>query len=127
MSRHRTPTEVLTVRGSFRKHPERLVARGNTPTSPDVGEPPECLSDEQREAWKYIVSRCPRGVLRRSDEVALEIAARLFTKMRAGTIDPPGLRQLDVLIGKFGMNPLERQKVPVTPKPKENRFTGSIQ
>ncbi len=121
----RTPTTLLAMRGAFRTHPERKAQRKNEPIDiPGIGEPLAYFTADQREAWGWILSRCPEGVLRRSDEIAVEMAARLLAAMRAGTIDRPGLKQLDTLIGKFGMNPSERSKVSAAKNPRANKFAS---
>lgn len=125
MGKPRTPTKVLEMRGAYRKHPERRAQRENEPVDlPDIEGPPSYLTTDQLECWHTIVEKCADGVLKQSDEVALEIAARLFAEMRAGTIDRPGLKQLDTLLGKFGMNPSERSKVSVSKSKPSNKFTA---
>lgn len=123
--RPRTPTNVLELRGSFEKNPQRRAQRENEPVDiPDIGDPPAYLTVDQQDCWRTLVEKCAGGVLRQSDEVALEIAARLFAEMRAGTIDRPGLKQLDTLLGKFGMNPSERSKVSAPKTKPKNKFAN---
>lgn len=57
MARPRTPTNVLKLRGAFKKDPARGREREDEPivTEP-LGEPPEDWNDWQLKAWANIVS-----------------------------------------------------------------------
>jgi len=117
MARPRTPTNLLDARGAFRKHPERKRDRENEPTDlPELAAAPKDFNADQKRAWKDIVSNCPKGVLKASDALAVEIAARMLADMRVGRLDVRLFGQLNALLGKFGMTPADRSKVSV-PKP----------
>lgn len=125
MGRNRTATNVLEARGAFGKHPERRRERKNEPKNlPKLGAPPRYLSKDQKAAWRKIVKDAPAGILTQADEISVEIASRLYAEMRAGTINRAGMKQLDSLLSKFGMNPSDRSKVsvPAKKKPSTNPF-----
>lgn len=125
MARPRIPTKILEMRGSFKKDPQRQTARANEPTDlPLPGDPHSTLTDDQKKAWAYILERCPAGVLRQSDEIALEACARLYAEMRVGTIDRTGTKQLMDILSKFGMTPSDRSRVSAGDKPKVNKFAN---
>lgn len=122
----KTPTNVLELRGSFKKHPERRAARANEPepTGP-IGSPPSHLTLTQCAAWQEIVDNAHPGVFGSSDRAALEIAAVLMAEFRqlgtAGITDAR-ISRLISLLSSFGMTPADRAKINVTCKQKRNPF-----
>jgi hypothetical protein len=111
------------MRGAFRKNPQRMKARENEPTGlPELPAAPESFTADQKKAWTDIVDNCPAGVLKASDTIAVEIAARLLAQLRAGTLDAKLYGQLNGLLSKFGMNPADRSKVAVPPRASKNPF-----
>ena len=122
--RPRTPTSILDARGAFKNHPERRKLRKDEPVQlPELGDPPKCLDEAEREAWQEVVDCCAPGVLRRPDRLAVEEAARLLAKIRSGEFVHPSLRgRFHSLLGKFGMTPSERSKVSVPQQEPENAF-----
>ena len=125
MARPRTPTNVLELRGAFKRHPERKRPDEPKPTRA-IGECPDRLDDGERAAWDEIVSTCCPGVLTNADRLAVEIAARLLAESwEAGReFDDVRRRQLSVLLGQFGMNPSDRTKLRVEPPKTVNKFAG---
>ena len=117
MARPRTPTNILDARGAFKTHPERKKDRANEPTDlPALGDAPQSFTEDQKRAWSDIVTGCPAGVLKSSDAISVEIAARMLAQLRMGMLDSKLYGQLNGLLAKFGMNPSDRSKVSV-PKP----------
>jgi hypothetical protein len=118
--------EIAQHRPGVQKNPSRLMERENPPIGiPPIGDAPKCLTPAQRECWNTIVDSCADGVLRRSDELVVEMAARLLAESRAGTIDRSGLKLLETLLSKCGMNPSDRNRVNVPAERKPNRFDVS--
>lgn len=127
MPRSRTPTSILKARGSFKKHPERR--RPDEPqVTEELGEPPAMLKSNELQAWRDIVEHCAAGVLRKSDRIAVEIAASLLAQYRRapGKFPSAKLGRLEILLGKFGMNPSDRSKVSAPRQPENNPFTGLL-
>ncbi|AEA59586.1 phage terminase, small subunit, putative [Burkholderia gladioli BSR3] len=123
MSRPRTPTNVLDLRGSYKKDPQRRAARANEPPSTgELGEPPGRLSELEREAWFEFVDECPPGVLLREHRGLVEQAARLMAEMwTLGAAFPTSRGTLLFQIRRScGMTPVERSKVGVPKKPELN-------
>lgn len=114
MARPRTPTNVLALRGAFDKNPDRGRARANepAPTKP-LGLPPKHLTDEQKAVWRELAKRLPEGVAFDSDRHAFEMLAVLFAEFRASQLrmPPPQMRQIENLLGRFGLTPADRSKV----------------
>lgn len=127
MARPRTPTNVLELRGAFKRNPQRRADRADEPQPKgDVGAPPEWLAADAVRAWHDIVAVAPGGVLGDTDRIYLEVASELLAlKRRVGVeaIDPAKLNRLETMLGKLGMNPADRSKVkaPGSGKPK-NEF-----
>ncbi len=123
MARPRTPTNVLELRGAFKRHPERKRSEETKSPYP-IGECPSRLDEGERAAWDEIVSTCCPGVLTHSDRLAVEIAARLLAESwEAGReFDDVRRRQLYTLLGQFGMNPSDRSKIRVEPPKTANKF-----
>jgi hypothetical protein len=123
MSRPRTPTKLLELKGSFKKNPGR--ARSDEPVvTESLGSVPGELSDAEIMAWNEIVAYSPMGVLTQADTIEVELAARLLAKIRADfeNVNITGLRHLHTVLGKFGMNPSDRSKLGVEKEPVYNPF-----
>lgn len=126
MGRPRTATNVLTLRGAFKNHPERMQARENAPEpSAPVGSAPDHLADDEKACWEEVAGYCPAGVLGDCDRTHLEVVAKLLALTRRKPIEevPDGkIARLAAMLGAMGMNPAERSKVKVPPKAPKNEF-----
>jgi hypothetical protein len=110
MGRPRTPSNVLELRGAFKKNParRRKDAEGGSPFCQD---PPMHMPQGAVPAWNYLVARLPRIALYNSDEIAVELAARqLATYWLTGDADT--LKELRQWLAKLGMFPVDRTKIP---------------
>ena len=121
MSRTRTPTAALELRGSFKKHPERARERADEPrpTAP-LGEPPDLLTHDEQGVWREMAAE---GFwLTGADRFMVEVAVKLMSLHRAGTIDNPQRSLLIGTLSKLGFGPTERSKIraPGTEKKKSN-------
>lgn len=122
MARPRTPSNVLELRGAFDRHPERQRkdARG---AGPFQSEPPEHLPQTALRAWRWIVDRLPAVAVYSTDEIAVEIAARLLAGWWE-TGDLATLRELRPWLGKLGFTPQDRANLPSAgPTIRENPFS----
>lgn len=132
MARPKTPTNVLQLRGAFKKHPERKPAAGTEPElKADIGAPPEYLDSDIKALWHELVGQSCAGVLGDADRCILEIAATLMAEFRRGGRDENGrplftdarLSRLQAALGQLGMTPADRSKVKVPQKvPAANPF-----
>jgi hypothetical protein len=127
MARPRKPTNILELKGAFKKDPQRFAARENEPVPVSgLGDAPGYMTFEQKECFQEIRSKAHPGTMSDADSVAVEIAACLLAEFRA---DPQEftaakLGRLQAFLGQFGMTPADRSKV-AAPKPKkENPFEG---
>ena len=118
MSRPRTPTELLDVRGSFIANPSREEARRYEPVSDlTLGDPPTRLNADCQAIWYEVAAQMLPGVCKASDRQMFEVLVRLIAKLRAGTIRMTELTALISLCGRFAMTPSDRSKVAVSAEP----------
>lgn len=113
MARPRKPTNVLELAGAFKHDPKRLDARKDEPVPHGpIGEPPEFLSELQKECWREFVRLCHDGVLCEADRPFMEYAARVWAQLRdSPEIDPKLGIRFETVCARFGMTPADRSKV----------------
>ena len=114
MPRPRTPSALLELRGAYRTHPERR-RQDAAGAGPFKREPPERLPPAIADAWRHIVERLPTVAITSTDEIAVEVAARLLALTWAGDADPKIFAQLLQWLGHLGMTPQARTKLPTKP------------
>ena len=123
MPRPRKSTAILEASGAFTHDPQRRRSVDTEPTgNGDIGEPPARLDEQQKAAWGEIVSMLDAGVLKRSDRVALEHAARLFARMWDGSLTASEGNTLLSIISRLGATPADRSRVSVPVSQKGNEF-----
>ena len=106
--------DILKISGAFEKDPQRersdLAGAGEFHL-----EPPPHLPGNVIPCWRYIVERLPKAGLSKSEEVAVELAARLYAQCRdTPTIarEYKGLNDsLVALLIQLGMTRLGRAKL----------------
>jgi hypothetical protein len=108
MSRPRTPTAILELRGSYRKNPRRRRDREREPrvTTP-LGDPPEAPSDPEKAVWREMAAI--GHWLTGADRFLLEVAVGLVARHRAGELPPTS--QLITAMRKLGFAPAERARL----------------
>lgn len=123
MSRTRTPTNILELRGVRKNHPERLKERETEPVDDrGIGDPPENLSESELVCWNDLVADCIPGVLTRCDRHSVMVAARILAKFKIDEATVAEVGQLIKLLGQFGMTPSERSKIKMPNKKTKNEF-----
>jgi phage terminase small subunit len=111
----KVPTAILEARGGFDGRKSRREARAKEPKADKpIGKPPKEFDATQKKIWKEIISLAHPGVLCLADSMWLEMTVRLVCEMRDGTISNQGRGQLQVCLGKLGMNPADRSRVQTT-------------
>lgn len=75
---------------------------------PPLGEPPEALSDDEIKAWNLISTNTLTGVLRRSDRLAVELAARLYVMVKNNPERAGERKHLHSLLYQLGLNKQNR-------------------
>lgn len=123
MSRPRKPSNILELKGAFRKNPLRKRV-----DCPGVGlfdaSPPQHLQQDCVRAWNEVVKRVPTDALTKTDELAVEICATLLANWWL-TRDMDVLKELRQWFAQLGMTPVARTKMPPPPKrPAGNPFAN---
>jgi hypothetical protein len=110
MARPRTPTEVLELRGAFKRNPKRTRDVG-AKADRGLGHAPIHLTDTEVECWREIVGNCAGGVLTSADRIIVEMAARLVSRFRADWLTGAEMSTLKSCLTELGWTPASRSKV----------------
>lgn len=125
MARPRTASNVLELKGAFKKNPSRGKERANEPVPVgDIGDPPKRFKPAERACWKEIVELCHAGTLCTADRLIVEHASMLLAHLRAEKweVHPTILVRWEAALGKLGLTPADRSKVKVQKSPPKNPF-----
>jgi hypothetical protein len=128
MARPRTPTAVLKLRGSIKRHPGRY--REQNRQEPQglgpLGEPPTCLDKAQGARWHELAAMYPW--LTFADRGIVEQTVRLWMVERSGQAKASQSKLLQQCWRLLGGTPSDRSKVAVPPVPMkdENPFTKFV-
>jgi hypothetical protein len=121
MPANRVPTATLKAKGSFLRHPERERARSSEPApSGALGDPPDKLGREEKEAWHYLAALLAPGVASSMDRASMEEMAclRVICRRKRGARATAAERQLyKSYLAAFGMTPADRSRVKVDKDP----------
>lgn len=108
-------SDELRARGSNRAkrraESEKAYAAGGEP----LRAVPESIPVDVREVMIELLDRAPDGMLTESDIPALEVAARLTLRSREPGVKTGVFSALLVCLGKLGLTPDSRHRIPVTP------------
>lgn len=123
MARPKTPSNILELRGAFKKNPKR--ARPNEPevkSNLDAA-PPQRLDAYQQQCWREIKDTVPAGVLKASDALILEVVAVMLAEFRLAYTEMSDgrINRMTTLMGRLGLDPSGRASL-VVEKPKDNPF-----
>ena len=125
MVRPRTPSNILALKGAFKKDPQRLKARENEPVNKNpIGKPPRFLSAVEKRAFNEIVKFSIDGVLGEADRLGIEMAARLLVKCR-NVEEPASAAEQNLLykyLSQFGFLAADRSKLSIPAPKKKNKF-----
>lgn len=121
MGRNRTPTEILELRGSFSRHPERRRAREGEikPTTP-LGSPPSSFTKDQKAIWIEVKEH---GTwLTSADRFMIEVAVVLMDRHTRRVIDYKEIPHLIGVLSKLGFTPGDRAKMNITDEQPDEAF-----
>jgi phage terminase small subunit len=125
MSRPRTPTTVLELRGGFKNRRQRAAERAGEPIpSGAIGNPPAHLSEAARGIWEEMAREGGQW-LTGADRMLLEVACRLMAEFRASAeVTASQSSVLISVLNKLGFGPAERSKIkaPQAKEPEANPF-----
>ena len=111
------PTQVLELRGSFRKQKGRRLKRAGEPEPVgELGDPPPHLDEAERERWRELAEHAPW--LSGSDRPLVEQTVRLWMMDRRGDASAAQQRLFAANLGRMGLTPADRSKVVVPGKAK---------
>ncbi len=122
MARNRTPSQILQIRGAYKKNPQRQ--RSTEPEAATFKKTaPVHLSSEQKKAWRELVKLIAPGVLQQSDRLILEQTAVLVAEWRNDTAGFKTSRYavLQSCFSRLGMTPADRSRV-AAPQRTTNKF-----
>ena len=126
MAPPRKPSNILELKGSFKKNPLRGAAREHEPEPVgQIGDAPTFLDESETACWHEIVKMCHAGSLCAADALIVEHGARILAALRASPVyeDTKLMVRLEATLGKLGLTPADRSKVQVIKaKEVENPF-----
>lgn len=118
------PVELLEIKGSYKKDPQRKPKRLPKRRNELLGDPPEDFNEAELKCWaelSYMTSHYTNVI----DRWAAESACRLMAKFRDRTkdMDAARLGKLIQLLQVMGMTPVDRGRLQVSnEKADENPF-----
>ncbi|MCP4139077.1 MAG: P27 family phage terminase small subunit [Chloroflexi bacterium] len=122
MSRPRTPSKILELKGAFKTNPERARKNEPVPNAAFPKSPPKHLTAIEKKTWIEIVKHVPAGVLSDADVFQVEALSRLLALFRETEAPPMTMYQrLEAALGKLGLNPSSRAGLSVE-KPVKNKY-----
>ncbi len=126
MARPRTASNILELKGSFAKNPDRGRAReGEMEAFGQVGEAPDYLSESEALCWDELKGDLPDGALSQSDRSHLAMVSKLLAYAKVTPVqDIPAqmMSRLMAGLGLMGMTPADRSKVKIPKKAAVNPF-----
>lgn len=113
MGRRKKPNYLKIVSGSAKKNPQRHKDDHLIPEPVEsIGNPPSCLTDNQKAIWNECLKIIPDGVAKISDRLALEMLCRITESLRTNDdIVSAQYTVFNSLIARFGLSPSDRQNV----------------
>lgn len=114
MSRPRTPSNVLELKGAFDKNPQRR--REEPKVEPGLGDAPEYFDDGERAIWDEIAASAPTDVLSRSDRLCVEMLVPLIVRLR--NREPMKAAERAFMLStltRMGCTPADRSRVAAPP------------
>ena len=126
MGRPRTPTEILELRGAYRKDPQRRRPVGPK-SEKELGQPPSHLTKLEVTCWNELERNIIAGVLTSAERWTVEIASRLMARLRTDWLTGAEFAQLSKALSSLGMTPADRSKVHVEATKQASPFDELLQ
>ncbi len=124
MARPRIPSKIQELKGAFKKDPQRARKSEPVPNAAFPKDPPNHLTDKEKDTWIEVSSRVPSGVLSDADVFQVEALSRLLALFRE--TEEPSMamyQRLESALGKLGLNPSARAGLSVE-KPVKNKYAA---
>ena len=109
MPKPRTPLAVARANGAMKKNPQRYRNRHEPVDDRPLGDPPDWLKPDAREAWLEMVPHLPW--LRYCHRSIVALTAYLAGKLRTGALGVSGMVLLTQCLGSLGATPASFQKI----------------
>lgn len=112
MPRPQKPTLVKDITGAHKKNPKRRPKNEVRPRA-GIGPAPSSPPSDFAAVWDELVGMICPGVAGNSDRLALEILAHLVCEFRRSPLEMTGakLARIEALMSRFGLTPVDRQKI----------------
>ena len=119
MARPKKPSNILKLKGAFKKNPNRENTDEPEVAAAFPSKPPCHLNKDEIEVWNEIVSIAPAGVLTGADVITVEMIACLLVEYRRDREEfpPAKLTRLSGELKSIGLNPSGRAGLHVVKKP----------
>ena len=120
MGRHKEPTEVLRLRGTFKKNPQRLKKRAGEPKAVEgTPQPPKHLDQVGKAAFRRVVKHLQAlNCLSKTDAESIELYAIAYSHLRKA-IKPGDVTSLTNacgrLLAQMGLSPSARANLKTSP------------
>ncbi len=119
MARRKNPIEKARLTGALQKHPERYKDVSTPKGLDKVGDPPEWLTEAQKESWAIFVDELPWLVA--SDRALLESACILRSGVLSGAdLTAAHIRELRMHLTAMGATPTSRHGIHFTEDDEDN-------
>jgi hypothetical protein len=119
MSAPRKSLAALEASGTLQKNRGRYQLRVEA-ASPSavksIGRAPAHFDRDQKSIWREVCRIAPEGTLTVADRISLEMLVRIVHKVRFGTPTMGEANNVQKLLGKFFMNPFDRQRADLAPQ-----------
>jgi P27 family predicted phage terminase small subunit len=151
MGRPQTPTNILKLKGSDKKDPARMKDRNPPEPKKGIPKPPQWLNPNAKKAFRELAKITDgMNVLTMADSATLALICDAYadyldakklvdtdglvytvtnregqTMMKANpaaTIKADAWRRVMAGLGKFGLSPVEREKINITKPKSKNKF-----
>ena len=125
MPKQPTPSNVLELRGAYKKNPQRRRTKEPKSSEP-IGKCPDYLTEGQKKCWLELKNQCCPGVLTGADGTILELGACLYAEMRADYVamSTSRLAQFLKVLGVLGLTPADRTRIKIEPQAPANKFAA---
>lgn len=123
MGRPAKPTAIHELQGSYEKNPQRR-REGEPRPKRALGPYPNDKPTTPEQCWDYLVDCLPAGVAGDYDRPSMQIAADLLAKHNTDDITSSERGQLIKMLSLFGMSPVDRTKLAVPGKKKDDEWDG---
>ena len=125
MGRNRLPTNVLELRGSFKKHPERR--REEPQTQESLGDPPDYFNEAESMVWEEVKAEAMEGVLCRSDRLCIEMLVPLVIRLRERQSLKAAERVFMLnTLSRIGGTPADRSRVAAKKEEEQGDFFDAL-